>query len=293
MNVRTLKVRLAAVTGLFVCGAVIAPFVPQANAATEVTTTVTSNDPPKEGAPCFDGTGKWLKFTPGGRGMDQVKTEVGAPGSPTLTYDEFAGSGGFPVFGIDSLVVSGAPAYFAEVWVYPGGKTAYVFASPPRLTTAPTVLAPRSGRNITQVFLCAVGGPIVVEPCPGGEYLWSQDRVTGTKLVVGVPTNLTIDTLIDVPAGVLKVVSYTSYDSYLSRLTVTQPHEQWRVVVGSAGTGFTTDLADLVVMATATGALAPVAVGAGRVVIEHYSVSTGDVSSPNSVIPVSICFRVD
>lgn len=277
--------------GLLVCALVVPPLATHANAATEVNTTVTSDDPPKENAPCFDGTGRWMKFTPGGRGMDQTKTEVGAPGSPTLTYDEFPGSGGFPVFGIDSLVINGAPAYFAEVWVYPGGKTAYVFASPPRLTTAPTVLAPRKGRNVTQVFICAVGGPIVVEPCPGGQYLWSQDQVTGTKLYPGGV--LTIDTLIDVPAGSLRVVSFTSYDSYETRITVTQPHEQWRVVVGSGGTDFTPDLEDFVVTATTTGSLGPVAVQAGRVVIEHYSVSTGDTSSPNSVVPVSVCLRVD
>jgi hypothetical protein len=290
-NIRTIKIRRAAATGLLLCGALIAPLSTPANAATEVTTSVTSNDPPKESAPCFDGAGHWLKFTPGGRGMDQVKTEVGSPGSPILTYDEFAGSGGYPVFGIDSLVVNGAPASFAEVWVYPGGKTAYVFASPPRLTTAPTVLAPRSGRNITQVFVCAVDGPIVVGPCQGGEYLWSQDQVTGTKL--SASGALTIDTGVDVPAGSLTVVSYTSFDSYTGRATVSQPNERWRVVVGAAGTGFTDDLADLVVTATASGSLAPVAIGAGRVVIQHYSVSTGDVSSPNSVVPVSVCFRVD
>ncbi len=287
---QTLKTKLGAIACVMVCAMWLAPFSNPANAATEVTTTVTSNDPPKESAPCFDGTGRWLKFTPGGRGLNQVKYEVGAPGSPKLTYDEYPGIGGFPVFNIQSLMVDGLPAYFSDVWVYPGGKTAYVFASGPRLTTAPTVLAPRSGRNITQVFMCAL--PPVQGPCPGGQYYWSQDAITGTKLYPGGV--VTIDTGIDVPAGVLRVVSYTSFDGYAGRdTTPVQPNERWRVVVGAAGTGFTDDLTDLVMSDSRTGTLGPVSVGAGRVIIEHYSVSSGDTSSPNSVVPISICVRVD
>jgi hypothetical protein len=292
---RTLPVRskVGLMTAVLCVSVAMTSLSPSAQAADEVTTTVTNNDPPREGAPCFDGTGKWLKFTPGGRGLDQVKAEVGSPGSPVLTYDEFAGSGGFPVFGIDSLVINGAPAYFAEVWVYPGGRLASVFASPvPRLTTNPTVLAPRRGRNITQVFICAVPGPVVNGPCEGGEYLWTQSATTGTRLFVG--STVTINTGVVVPAGSLTVVRYESFDGYLNRSLVTdQPNERWRVVVGSTGTTFTDDILDLVESDTRTGSLPPVVVGAGPVVIEHYSVSTLDTGSPNSVVPVSICFRVD
>jgi hypothetical protein len=294
VQVNAAQKRIGAASCLVIIGVWLSPLslaTPQANAATEVTTTVTSNDPPRENAPCFDGTGHWLKFTPGGRGFNQIKKEVGAPGSPTLTYDEYPGIGGFPVFNIQSLIVDGVNTAFSDVWVYPGGRTAYVFASGTRFTTAPTVLAPRSGRNITQVFLCAA--PIVVhEPCPGGQYFWSQDPATGTKLYPNAA--VTIDTGVDVPAGVLKVVTYVSTDGYPTRpSTPTQPNERWRVVVGAVGTGFTDDLADGVVSDTRTGSLGPVSIGAGRVIIEHYSVSTLDISSQNSVVPVSICFRVD
>jgi hypothetical protein len=278
-------------------------------AATEVTTAVTNNDPPRQSAPCFDGTGRWLKFTLGGRGLDQTSTEVGGPDSPQLQYDEVAGEGGFPVVGVDSLTIGGDPAYFTEVWVYPGGRLASVFAAPPRLTTTPTLLAPRRGRNITQLFICAVDGPqtttstststttttttttvvtTLPSPCPGGQYFW--ENTSGVRLVSGV---LAVDTGVVVPAGTLRVVSYVSMDGYTGREFILQPNERWRVLVGSAATAYTNDIADFVVSDTQTGSLPGIVTGGGNVKIEHWSIGTADYSSPNSVVPVSLCLRVD
>jgi hypothetical protein len=96
-----------------------------------------------------------------------------------------------------------------------------------------------------------------------------------------------------VPAGTLRVVSYVSMDGYTGREFILQPNERWRVLVGSAATAYTNDIADFVVSDTQTGSLPGIVTGGGNVKIEHWSIGTADYSSPNSVVPVSLCLRVD
>jgi hypothetical protein len=278
----------------FAIGMSTTPASAAVSAADEIEQNGTNNNPPRENAACFDGTGRWLKFTTGGSGANQIAREVGAPGSPTLVYDEVPGSDGYPVIVIHSLTVDDEPSAFAEVWVYPGGRLASTFLfSPPVTSTAPKAMAPRRGNNITQLFVCAV--PIVVPgPCPGGEYLWERSDLGFRMYMRGSVEVQTLNTGLVVPAGKLTVVGYVSEDGYTGRSSVSQPFEQWRVVVGGVGTGYTTDIVDYVEYNQQTGSLGPIDQPGGEVVLEHYGVTNADGQlSPNSVVPVSICVRVD
>jgi SdrD B-like domain len=139
---------------------------------------------------------------------------------------------------------------------------------------------------------------------------WSQtinvnDGTPSTvRLFVGGVTTYTIPAsfypaLLAGPSTVT-VSDVVSYDGYASRNTVTQPNERWRILFRKSGatvyaTPYTNDVADLQKQAYWKGALGVATFlpnGADAIVIEHYSVGTGDVSSPNSVVPASICINV-
>jgi hypothetical protein len=97
---------------------------------------------------------------------------------------------------------------------------------------------------------------------------------------------------VTVGAGMFEVVTYVSWDGYPERVSVSQPNERWAVRVGTVVTDLTADLPDLVEEATLTGSLAAVEVTGGPIEAVHYSLLTGDDSSPNSVKPVGICYRL-
>lgn len=99
-------------------------------------------------------------------------------------------------------------------------------------------------------------------------------------------------TNVTVPAGVLNVEMYWSWDSYSGRETVTQPNERWRINVNSAVSEWTEDVPDNTFAGLVTDTMEPFITNGGLVTFEHWSVN-GDESSPNSVQPLGVCITVD
>ena len=98
------------------------------------------------------------------------------------------------------------------------------------------------------------------------------------------------------PAGTYTIKT-ASWDGYLDRVNVTQPHEQWNVEVRTSSwkkgpVGPTTDIEDFVIENTKNNTFvnAITLTESGTTVAAVHAVA-GDTSSPNSVVPVCVAFE--
>lgn len=199
-----------------------------------------------------------------------------------------------------------------NIWVtiegLPGGWDGYTGSTEvsPTQTTTYTAVAHQVGSETT--FECSATVTVVTPPdeprvpaCP----FVASDNVTVIDFNSGKKrSDLTllrsdkaqqyeIEKTTTVAPGTYTIKT-ASWDGYLDRVNVTQPHEQWdteirsgTTVLGSAGP--TTDLLDMVVedtqLDTFTDAITFSGEGTSIAVVHAVA---GDVSSPNSVVPVCV-----
>jgi hypothetical protein len=165
--------------------------------------------------------------------------------------------------------------------------------------------------STTSLFSFATVYPPSSPTCSSGNFLW-QNAVsingctvnTNLRFIDGQTTRYTIPNLpADFSGNVtIEVSEAVSWDGYCSRNNVSQYYEQWKVVFLKNGsvvyeTPYTGDVADRQYSAEWKGSLGSsqtFATGVDQIVLAHYEdpiYGTGSVSSANSVVPTSVCFK--
>ena len=189
------------------------------------------------------------------------------------------------------------------------GITGSTIVSPTQTTTYKAI-AHKAGTDKT--YECSVTVSVTEPPkeeprVPACPYVASEnvtvvnfnggkERNDATLLLSNNSNNYELTASQTLPAGTYTVKT-ASWDGYADRVNVTQPKEQWNVLVRGSSwekgpVGPTTDIADYVVQDSKnnTFANAIVLTETGSTVAVVHAVA-GDNSSPNSVVPVCVAFE--
>jgi hypothetical protein len=129
--------------------------------------------------------------------------------------------------------------------------------------------------------------PPSVGECDDGSQIFSYSPSEPLSL-----TNPTYDTGIVLPAGLLKIEKYFSWDGYTGREFAVEANESWAIAVGDTRTALTTDLPDGLNAVLVVDAFPSIEQPGGSVRIVHSSLVGPTDGSANSVVPMGFCYSV-